>query len=243
MTAAVQPDRPELSIVMPVYHEVTVVGTVVTDWTEKMRELGIDYEFLIYDADSSDGTLEILEELGQRRPEIRVNVCPRLPHGPSIYRGYKEARAAWVFQIDSDNEMRPESFATLWENRNEYDFLLGCREGRQSPLARKIVTFVSRSAVRLLFGKGIWDVNSPYRLIRRSALQRMLLAIPEDTIAPNVLLSGLAVKWDLRVFQCWVPHHSRRVGTAPLTKLSLWKMAAKAFMQTVSAAFRKQPEG
>ena len=232
---------PELSIVMPVYNEAKVVGHVVSTWADEMARLEIDYEFLIYDADSSDGTLDILHEFAEAWPQVHVIVCPRLLHGPSIHRGYSEVQGDWVFQMDSDNEMGPEAFQALWEQRDSHDFLLGYREGRESPLARRIVTGVSRGAVRLLFGAGVLDVNSPYRLIRRTELRKLLALIPEDTVAPNVILCGLAARRRLRLYECGVRHHSRRVGTAPLTKLNLWKVSATALAQTLLAACRKMP--
>lgn len=229
---------PELSVVVPSYNEASLIEEVVTSWVNELARLGISYEFLVYDAGSRDGTLDILARLHTSYPGVEARVCPKLPHGPSVIKGFREARGNWVFQMDSDNEMGPEHFENLWTRREEFDFLLGCREGRESPLARRIVTAVSKLAVRMLFGAGIDDVNSPYRLIRADALARLIAEIPADTIAPNVILCGLAVKRKLRIYQCRVPHRSRKVGTASLAKLRLWKIAAQALWQTLCAAGR-----
>ncbi len=229
---------PDLSVVMPVFNEGEIVGGVIADWADVLTGLGIEYEFLVYDAESTDGTIDAIRGLAESNERIKLHVCPALPHGPSILKGYREARGQWVFQMDSDAEMPPDAFPGLWDHRDVYDFLLGCRQDRTSPLARRIVTLVSRLSVWSLFGRGVLDVNSPYRLIRRDTLTKLIDGMPDDTIAPNVILSGLAGKKGLRIYQCDVPHYSRRVGTAPLTRLSLWKVAAKAFQQTLSAAFR-----
>lgn len=233
-------EKPDLSIVMPVFNEAGIVGSVVESWIQEAERLGISWEFLIYDAESSDGTLDILAALAEKHPGIQVNVCPRLPHGPSVTRGYREASAPWVMQIDSDDEMGPEAFEQLWTHRNDHDFLLGCRTGRESPLARRIVTQVSRLAVLCLYGKGVRDVNSPYRLIRRSMLDQLLAFIPPETTVPNVILSGLVATAHARIYQCDVNHRSRRVGTAPLTKFSLWAVAARALRETWTAARRSK---
>jgi glycosyltransferase involved in cell wall biosynthesis len=232
------PKRPDLSVVVPSFNEADLIEDVVTVWVRELERLEIAYEFLIYDAGSTDGTLDILARLRESHPGLETRVCPKLPHGPSVIKGFREAHGRWVFQMDSDKEMGPEHFETLWRRREDYDFLLGCREGRESPLARRIVTAVSKGAVRVLFGPGIWDVNSPYRLIRAEALADLMKGIPDDTIAPNVILCGLAVRRKLRIFQCWVPHRGRKVGTASLVKLRLWKIAASAFLQTVRAAVK-----
>src|SRR5437660_1272341 len=78
--------------------------------------------------------------------------------------------------------------------RANYDLLLGCRKDRRSSPARRVITAGSRTAVALLFGRGLWDVNTPYRLIRTSALPPMLARISPTTFAPNVIIAGLAVR-------------------------------------------------
>jgi hypothetical protein len=132
--------------------------------------------------------------------------------------------------------MSPESFRRLWSQRDKYDLLLGCRTGRHFSLARLIITAVSRLTVWTLFGRAIKDVNSPYRLIRRTALKEILLHIPSDTSAPNVLMSGYAARLGLKVFEYPVPHRTRAVATRLLPSWRFCKVAGAAFRQTIAAA-------
>src|SRR4029453_8247802 len=112
-------------------------------------------------------TGEIIEALGRERPQIVAVRQANRGHGPTILRGYGEARGQWVLQVDSDDEMDPSAFPEVWRLR-EADLVLGYRVGRQSPVARRLITAVSFWTVRLLFGAGVRDVNSPYRLYRRT---------------------------------------------------------------------------
>ena len=230
--------QPDLSIVMPVYNEGAVIATVVTSWLHELERLGIDYEFLAYDDGSRDETGPILERLAEDQPGLVVTRKANSGHGPTILRGYGEARGEWVFQVDSDDEMGPEHFAGLWTQRDDYDLLVGRRQHRDSPLARRLITAVSRATVWALFGHAVTDVNAPYRLMRRSGLNAILGLIPADTFAPNVIVSGLAARRGLRVREVWVPHRGRRTGTVSIVKWRLWKAAARAFGQTVAIAFR-----
>jgi len=230
--------RPELSIVMPVYNEGAVIAEVVTTWIQELERLAIDYEFLAYDDGSRDETGRILEHLAGQQRGLMVTRKSNSGHGPTILRGYREASGEWVFQVDSDDEMRPEHFAELWKHRNDYDLLIGRRQHRDSPLARRLITALSRAAVWTLFGRAVTDVNAPYRLIRQSSLVEILSMIPDDTFAPNVIISGLAARSGLRVREVWVPHRGRRTGTVSIVKWRLWKAAARAFGQTVGVALR-----
>ncbi|HJV35449.1 hypothetical protein, partial [Geomonas sp.] len=124
-------------------------------------------------------------------------------------------------------------FDKLWNNRNEHDALFGYRGGRQQGLGRKIITGICRATVHALFGKGITDVNTPYRLVRSSILSPIISRIPADTFAPNVLISGVLVGEGARIYNQCVPHEGRRTGAVSIVRWKLWKAALKSFMQSI----------
>ena len=81
-------------------------------------------------------------------------------------------------------------------------------------------------------------MNTPFRLYRRSALTGLLALVPADTFAPNVILTGLALRTGLRVVEVPVPHYNRRAGTSSIVRWTLWQAAARSFAETVGAAWR-----
>jgi len=228
---------PELSVVMPVYREGEIIASVVEAWSGMLEAQGIDYELLMYDDGSPDDTLGILRTRERVLPRLRVTSHSNRGHGPTILRGYGEARGSWVFQVDSDDEIAADSFPTLWEQREQRDFLIGRREGCHQPLPRRIVSGVSRFAVRRLFGVGVTDVNAPFRLMRRSWLGEALARIPDDSFAPNVILSGLAIRDGVRVFEHPVPRRARHTGRPSLGSFTLWRRALQSFGQTLRVAW------
>ena len=234
--------RADLCIVIPVYNEEGAIETVLGKWCAMLDTLGIRYRIRAYNDGSKDGTGTILQRFAAERPDAVTAVDkPNTGHGPTILRGYREAAdgADWVFQIDSDDEMGPESFPGLWARRNEFDFLLGRRTGRVQPLPRRLVSAVSRMAVRIFYGSGgVWDVNSPYRLMRAETFRPFYRAIPDGTFAPNVILSGLAARHRLRCLEVPVPQHDRTTGEVSIKKWKLLKAAARSFFQTVAFALR-----
>ena len=230
--------RPELSIVMHVYNEGSAIADVVTAWIQELERLGIDYEFRAYDDGSVDETGHILERLAGARHGMVVTRKVGSGHGPTIVRGYREAFGEWIFQIDGDDGMAPEHFGALWKQRDNYDLLIGRRQYRDSPIARRLFTAGSRLTVWALFGRAVTDVNAPCRLIRRSALATMLSMIPDDTVAPNVVISGLAARNGLRVREVMVPHRGHRTAAVSLVQSQLWRAAPRAFAQSLGIAIR-----
>ena len=229
-----------LCVVMPVYNEQEAIGPVLEKWDAALKDLGIDYEIRPYNDGSRDGSLAVMREVaGRLGPQIDVRDKPNGGHGNTILTGYREAAADgfdWIFQIDSDDEMGPEKFGELWAHRGEYDFLVGTRQGRVQQLPRKVMSFVSRLCVRIFYGKSVWDVNTPYRLMRASAFHDFYEAIPLTTFAPNVILSGLAARHKLRSLEIQVPQHDRTSGEVSIKKWKLFKAAVRSFWQTVSFA-------
>ncbi|NUQ61741.1 MAG: glycosyltransferase family 2 protein [Pirellulales bacterium] len=225
----------ELALVMPVYNEQEVVAEVVQSWREELDRLGIRFQILVLNDGSTDGTQAQLETfLGDSR--ICVINKPNSGHGPTILLGYRQAvdQAPWVFQTDSDNEMQPSHFGEFWRQREDYDGLFGIRRGRIQGLGRRAITAVSRATVALRFGRGVADVNVPYRLMRSEVLKPIVARIPDDTFAPNVIISGAFARWGARIANIPVPYEGRKTGTVSIVKWKLWKAAMRSFWQTLT---------
>jgi len=226
-----------ISLVMPAYNEEAAILAVVTAWDGQLAGVGVPYELRVYDDGSRDATGQIIEDLARERPHIVATRQSNRGHGPTILRGYREARGRWVLQVDSDDEMDPSVFPEMWARRDA-DLVIGYRVGRKSPLARKVITAVSYWTVRLLFGAGVRDVNIPYRLYRREVLADLLPRVPPEAFAPNVILAGLALRQGRRVAEVPVPFRERRSGTSHIVRWRMWRAAATSFAQTVGVALR-----
>jgi len=234
----------DLIVTLPVFNEEGCIAEVVSSWREALARLGIRFRILILNDGSTDGTRQVLDQFaGDDR--IEVIHKPNSGHGPTLLQGYRRAvsQAEWVFQCDSDNEMSPEAFPRLWEKRERYDALFGVRKGRKQNRGRALISAVSRGSVRLLFGPGVTDVNTPYRLMRARLLEAIVAQIPADTFAPNVIISGALAQARLRIWNEPVEHRGRKTGRASIVKWKLWKAAFRSFVQTLRCHPRISPEG
>ena len=236
--------KDRLCVVMPVYNEQEAIGPVLRKWDSMLKGIGVDYEIRPYNDGSRDDSLSAMRKVAESLDRVNVRDKPNGGHGNTILTGYRDAATDgfdWIFQVDSDDEMGPEKFGELWSKRDEYDFLVGTRDGRRQAWPRKIISLVSRICVRLFYGKSIWDVNTPYRLMRVSAFRDFYRQIPLTTFAPNVILSGLAARHRLRCLEIPVPQHDRTTGEVSIKKWKLLKAAAKSFWQTIWFAVRHNP--
>ncbi|HWA08456.1 MAG TPA: glycosyltransferase family 2 protein [Opitutaceae bacterium] len=232
--------KESLAIIMPVYNEEGAIAGVLAQWVAMLDGLAdLSYQIHVYNDGSKDGTARILGEVGATfAGRVVVHNKANSGHGPTILLGYRENAPGfdWLFQIDSDGEIGPEKFPDVWNRRREHDFLIGRRQNRYSPLPRKIISAISRLTVRCLYGSGVCDVNCPFRLMRSSVVGPFLKAIPADTFAPNVILSGLACRQRWRIYEVPVLFLERQTGEVSIRKWKLLKAAARSFRQTVAFA-------
>ena len=224
----------ELAVVMPVYNEEECIAGVVRDWLSMLEKTGVSARMIVLNDGSKDGTADALAAFaGDGRVEV-INKA-NSGHGPTILVGYRRAVeiAPWVFQIDSDDELKPAAFPRLWSKRTRYDALFGSRYGRDQNIARGFISAVSRLTVRLFFKRGVRDVNVPYRLMRAYLLRQVIEQLPPDIFAPNVIISGALARGGARIYNMPVVHEGRKTGAVSIVKWKLWKAAFKSFRQTL----------
>lgn len=227
-----------LIIIIPVYNEEGAIAQVLEKWVSELESMTFEHgwQIHVYNDGSKDRTAKILSDCANRNPDkIVVHNKTNSGHGPTILQGYREnaPKAEWLFQIDSDDEMGPEEFQHLWDLRENHDFLVGIRSGRKQGLPRRIISAFSRLTVRGLYGKSVWDVNSPYRLMRSDVFLEIYDLIPQNTFAPNVILSGMAAHKRLACTEIPVMQKNRQTGEVSLKKWKLFRAAGKSFFQTV----------
>src|SRR4030042_3409097 len=192
MTGRHDDGRHELALVMPVDNEQDCIVEVIRSWRDMIFSLGIDFRIIVLNDWSGEWAGERLRSFNGE-PRIEIVEKTNSGHGPTILMGYIRAvtLADWVFQCDSDDEMSAVHFPSLWNSRDRYDAVFGYREGRIQGVGRRMISVVSRITVRILFGSGVYDVNTPYRLMRSEILESILERIPGNTFAPNVIISGV----------------------------------------------------
>ncbi len=224
----------DLAVLIPVYNEEACVVRVVKSWQAVLSCLQIKFRIIILNDGSTDGTRETLEAF-KGDSHVVVIHKENSGHGPTILLGYQKAveTAQWVFQCDGDDEIKPDYFPYLWHKRKDFDVLFGVRQGRDQNVSRWCISIFSRLSVRILFGRGVTDVNVPYRLMRSSILNPIIVQIPSHIFAPNVIISGVLSRERVRIYEYPVLHEGRKTGEVSIVKWKLFRVAIKSFWQVL----------
>lgn len=216
----------ELAVIIPVYNEEGSIEKVINKWNTELLKTSINFEIHVYNDGSKDKTLDILSKLKRNNRNLFIHHKNNSGHGPTILRGYCEtSHVEWIFQADSDDEIEPRAFHKFWSYRDKYDFVIGRRTERKSPFSRSIISMIARVFVNTIYGKSVYDVNCPYRLIKVDTFKDCFLSIPKNTFAPNVIISGYAAWKKIKTAEVEVLFKPRTTGEVSIKKFKLFKAA------------------
>ena len=166
----------EVSIIIPVYNEKKAIQETLL----RLLELGDEFEIIVVNDGSTDGTTEIIEELDGIKV---INHKKNLGYGASLKTGIQHAKNEQICITDADgtypNEKIPYLISQLVEN--DLDMVVGARTGShvKVPVVRKPAKWAIGKLANYVTGQKIPDVNSGLRVFKKSSF------IPFQNIVPN----------------------------------------------------------
>ncbi|MFQ5595546.1 MAG: glycosyltransferase family 2 protein [Anaerolineae bacterium] len=167
---------PVLSIVAPVYNEEVILPELYRRVTAVMEEAGESYELVLVNDGSRDRSLEIMRELHEQDPRVKViNFSRNFGHQVAITAGADYARGDAVIIIDSDLQDPPEAILDLVKRwREGYEVVYAVRSEREGETWFK--EFTASLFYRLI--AGITNVDIPldtgdFRLMDRRVVAAM----------------------------------------------------------------------
>ena len=122
---------------MPAYNEAENIKATVQQWYPVIEELerrGEQARLVIANDGSKDNTSEILSQLKAQYGLLIPIDKPNSGHGATVlylYRYAIQEGADYIFQTDSDGQTNPDEFWQMYEKRDQFDFQIGHRMGRQ----------------------------------------------------------------------------------------------------------------
>jgi len=172
----------KLSVVIPAHNEAGSIGATVASIAAHLGAEQIDYEVLVVDDQSSDGTGDVVRSLAADNPRVRCerSILPpgfgyAVRHGLGHYRG---DCVAIVMADASDSPADLIGYHRLLEAG--YDCAFGTRFAPGShiegyPLAKLVANRLVNWSIRVLFRHGYNDTTNAFKAYRREVI---------DNIAP-----------------------------------------------------------
>lgn len=229
----------KLYIVIPAYNEEANIKEVIDEWYPIVEKYNGDGEsrLVIINDGSKDHTYEIMCEYAKTRPLFTPITKANGGHGATVLYGYHYALdhgADYIFQTDSDGQTLPEEFAPFWDVKEQYDMVIGWRNGRQDGGSRVFVTKVLKMVIKLCFGVTVTDANTPFRLMKADTMKKYIGLIPEDFNLSNVILSVIYAKKKCKVKYLPITFRPRQGGVNSINMKKIFgigKQALKDFRE------------
>ena len=183
-----------ISAFFPAYNDGGTIASMVVSALMTLRDCAEDYEVVVVNDGSADYTGEILDELARvHAPRVRViHHGQNRGYGGALRTGFAAARLEWVFYTDGDAQYDPRQLRRLVaalrtaetqrDAAGPVDVVNGYKISRNDPWYRTVLGRCYHHLVKRMFGFHLRDVDCDFRLIRRSALQRVNLRSDSGTI-------------------------------------------------------------
>jgi len=207
----VSAERPALSLVFPVFDEAGNLTALLDQALDLAPRLAADFEIIVVDDGSRDGSARIAEERRLAEPRLRLIRHPsNRGYGAALRSGLREARGELVFFSDADLQFDLEELATLLAHARDFDIVAGYREPRRDPWGRRAMAFAWGSLVRRLFDVRVRDIDCAFKVFRRHVLEAIPIASVGAFINTEILVR--ATQAGFRIYQVPVSHRRRRFG-------------------------------
>jgi glycosyltransferase involved in cell wall biosynthesis len=212
-----------ITVVFPMFNEEAYVERAVNAARDVLARTAHDFEIVVVDDASTDGTGPIADTLARADPRVRVVHNPvNLKLGGALRAGYAVAAKDLVFYTDADLPIDLEEVprAVRLLEYPQADVVAAYRHDRTSEgWLRTIYTFAYNHMIRILFGLKVRDVNFAFKLFRRSVLSKFPLKSNGSFIDAEFLLR--ARKAGCPIIQIGLDYFPRTRGLSTLASFGV----------------------
>jgi glycosyltransferase involved in cell wall biosynthesis len=200
-----------LSVVIPVFNEEESLEFLRQALYNALGDQSYDWEIIMVDDGSDDGSVEILKQFVEDDPQHFVVIALRRNFGQTaaIAAGIDHTRGDIIVLIDADMQNDPVDIPMMLEKINEgYDLVSGWRVDRQDKFITR--TFPSRIANGLISwvtGVRLHDYGCTLKAYRREVLTDFKLYGEMHRFIP-----AYAGYVGAKIIEVPVKHHPRRYG-------------------------------
>ena len=222
------PRKPlSISIFFPCYNEEANVEATTTAALAAVEKISHDYEIIIVNDGSKDGTGEIADRLASRHDCVKaVHNHPNLGYGGALQRGFREAAKDWVFYTDGDGQFDFNEIPTLLPLLNRYDIVSAYRLDRKDSFVRKMNALAWTTLVNTVFGLWLRDIDCAFKIFPRKLFGEIEMKSTGALIDAEIL--ARAKRLGYTIGQVGVHHYARTAGEQTGANL---RVIARAFKE------------
>ena len=202
-----------VSIIIPVFNEVDAIEKLVEN-TQNLRNLGLnfEYEIIIVDDGSTDGTGATLKEIQLTNQNLHVvSLARNYGQSTALQAGFDHSTGDVLITMDGDLQNDPADIPKIIDvlkNNNEIDLVAGWRKDRQdSILNRKLPSMFANYLISYTTGIKLRDYGCSLKGYRRELVSKFRLYGEMHRFIP-----AIAAEVGAKIIEIPVKHHPRKTG-------------------------------
>jgi len=231
------PKLRKLSVVVPVYNERNTLVEVLRRMRAVELPDGVEREIIVVDDGSTDGTRDVLRQLGDSTVRIVMHDTNR-GKGAALRTAFAHATGEYVLVQDADLEYDPEDWPKLLNPvlRGRARVVYGSRftgERRNMLLLHWIGNRFLSMTTNVLFNTTLSDMETCYKLIDRNLINEMNLQSNRFDIEAE--MSAKILKRGVRIYEVPISYSGREFDEG---KKITWRDGISALYTLIKYRFR-----
>lgn len=198
------------SIVIPVYNERDNLAELHARLTAEAEKLNRDFELILVDDGSKDGSAEILDSLAAKDSRVvAIHLARNCGQTAALMAGIDQSRGEIIMPMDGDLQNDPADMGRLLAKLDEgYDVVSGWRKDRKdNKLTRNLPSHMANALISLVSGVHLHDYGCSLKAYRRDVLDGVRIYGEMHRFVP------IYASWQgARVAEVEVTHHARKHG-------------------------------
>ena len=164
------------SVIVPVYNEAALVIPSLARIDEFMSSLTADYEILVIESGSTDGSAALCDEAALARPRIRViHEGARAGYGSALRLGFANATRTFAWIVTLDIPFPLNAMFQALPLLESHDCVLSYRSRDPRRIGRRLQSAVYNLLLHVLLGIRARHVNSAFKVLRVDVVRKIPL--------------------------------------------------------------------
>jgi dolichol-phosphate mannosyltransferase len=185
----------KVSIIMPAYNEGERIRKNVAEITRQFGTLSEDYEVIVVDDGSIDGTGKLVETLPDHRIKL-VSYHRNQGKGFAVRKGFSLVTGEFTFLVDGDAEIMGKDLLGYMEALRTTDIVIGSKRhplsAVRTPTMRRFLSLGFNVVERVLTGVRATDTQAGFKGMRSCVLYRVMPLITAKRFAFDVEVLAVA---------------------------------------------------
>ena len=205
----------EISIISPVYNESDNIEIFINKVFQVMGESSRNWELVMIDDGSTDGSRDILKKLSKEKPELRALLLSKnFGQTPAIQAGFDKAKGKYFVTLDSDLQNDPKDIPRVLNKLidEELDLVVGWRKNRKDNFfLRNFPSMIANTLIGIITGVRLNDYGCSLKAYNASILKEVRLYGEMHRFIPAWMATKIPPE---KIKQIEVEHHPRVAGVS-----------------------------